>query len=282
MEIWKDRVACSNSSPAFQNRSKRFHPGEGQNPGLFFESPGEGADKAQNTGYVFGAKSVHTRYEYNGGEAQMDINGYFGKCAMRIYGWNCFQVAGTETFPRSFLQDAGIALATARAGNVIGGGDWAKDRIVPDAISAFIENRPLVVRNPMAVRPWQHVLEPLSGYLMLCQQLITHPENYAQGWNFGPNDEDAQPVSSLADTMVKLWDDKAQWQLDDGANPHEAHYLKLDCTKSKSILKWRPIWNLGRALEETVQWYKSWRNTKDMYELTLQQIESYQQEQTTE
>ena len=188
----------------------------------------------------------------------------------------------TSAYRRSFLQDAGIALATARAGNVIGGGDWAKDRIVPDAISAFIENRPLIIRNPMATRPWQHVLEPLSGYLTLCQQLINHPEEYAEGWNFGPNDEDVQPVSSLADTMVKLWGDNAQWQLDDGAHPHEARYLKLDCTRAKTQLKWKPIWGLDHALDETVRWYKSWHNQDDMYGLTVRQIESYQQEQTTE
>jgi len=188
----------------------------------------------------------------------------------------------TSAYRRSFLQDAGIALATARAGNVIGGGDWAKDRIVPDAISAFIENRPLIIRNPMATRPWQHVLEPLSGYLTLCQQLINHPEEYAEGWNFGPNDEDVQPVSSLADTMVKLWGDNAQWQLDDGAHPHEARYLKLDCTRAKTQLKWKPIWGLDRALDETVRWYKSWHNKKDMHGFTLRQIASYQQEHTTE
>lgn len=184
----------------------------------------------------------------------------------------------SSAYRKSFLRDAGIALATARAGNVIGGGDWAKDRIVPDAISAFIENRPLIIRNPMAVRPWQHVLEPLSGYLMLCQQLINHPEGYAEGWNFGPNDEDAQPVSSLADAMVKFWDDNAQWQLDNAANPHEARYLKLDCSRANALLKWVPVWGLDRALNETVQWYKAWHNQGDMYKFTLRQIEAYQQE----
>lgn len=188
----------------------------------------------------------------------------------------------SSAYRRSFLQDAGIALATARAGNVIGGGDWAKDRIVPDAISAFIENRPLIIRNPMAVRPWQHVLEPLSGYLMLCQQLINHPEGCAVGWNFGPNDEDAQPVSTLADAMVKFWDENAHWQLDDAANPHEARYLKLDCSRAKALLKWAPAWDLDRALNETVQWYKAWHNQSDMYKFTLRQIEVYQQEHLPE
>ena len=188
----------------------------------------------------------------------------------------------SSAYRRSFLQDAGIALATARAGNVIGGGDWAKDRIIPDAINAFIESRPLIIRNPMAIRPWQHVLEPLSGYIILCQQLINHPEAYAKGWNFGPKEEDVEPVSTLADTMVRFWGDNAQWQFDVSEHPHEAHYLKLDCSMAKTLLKWKPLWGLDHALDETVKWYKSWHNKKDMYEFTLRQIESYQQEHTTE
>lgn len=185
----------------------------------------------------------------------------------------------SSAYWRSFLQDAGIALATARAGNVIGGGDWAKDRIIPDAIDAFIANRPLTVRNPMAIRPWQHVLEPLSGYLMLCQQLFKQPNDYAKGWNFGPNDTDAQPVSTLADGLTKNWGNHASWQLDDGAYPHEATYLKLDCTMAKTHLKWQSVWNLERALSETVSWYKAWHEKKDMNNFTVRQIESYQQEQ---
>jgi CDP-glucose 4,6-dehydratase len=181
-------------------------------------------------------------------------------------------------YRRSFLQPAGIALATARAGNVIGGGDWAKDRIVPDAMRAFMNRKILKVRNPLSTRPWQHVLEPLTGYLMLCQQLIEHPESFSDAWNFGPNDADAQPVSRLADIMTKNWGQGAGWQLDAGAHPHEANYLKLDCSKAKSHLKWRPIWNLSRALEETVQWYKARHNRIDMNEFSIQQIASYQKE----
>jgi len=184
----------------------------------------------------------------------------------------------SSAYRRSFLQDTGIALATARAGNVIGGGDWAKDRIVPDAIRAFIKKQTLIVRNPLAIRPWQHVLEPLSGYLMLCQQLINHPEEHAKGWNFGPNDEDAQTVSSLAEFMTKSWGGGAKWQLDKGAHPYEAQYLKLDCSLAKTELKWNPIWGLERALDETVQWYKSWHNKNDMRKISLQQISAYQQE----
>jgi len=184
----------------------------------------------------------------------------------------------SSAYRKSFLQDKGIALATARAGNVIGGGDWAKDRIVPDAMRAFMKKKPLMVRNPIATRPWQHVLEPLSGYLMLCQQLIEQPGSFAEGWNFGPNDEDAQPVSILADIMANSWGEGVQWKLDEGAHPHEARYLKLDCSKAKSLLKWKSIWGLERALDETVQWYKAWHQNKEMQEFTMNQIEVYQRE----
>ena len=111
----------------------------------------------------------------------------------------------SSAYRSSFFQESGVALATARAGNVIGGGDWSCDRIVPDAIRAFIEDKPLLVRNPQAIRPWQHVLEPLSGYLVLCQQLSNNHTNYSEAWNFGPNDENAKPVSFLVDIMANIW-----------------------------------------------------------------------------
>lgn len=184
----------------------------------------------------------------------------------------------SAAYRRSFLQDAGIDLATARAGNVIGGGDWAKDRIVPDAVRAFSKNQPLMIRNPLATRPWQYVLEPLSAYLVLCQKLIRHPKEFDQGWNFGPNDEDVQPVSEIANIMANTWGEKSEWKLDEGAHQHEAQYLKLDCSKAKTLLKWNPIWSLEHALSETVQWYKAWHNKIDMHEFTLQQIKNYQQD----
>jgi len=184
----------------------------------------------------------------------------------------------SSAYRQSFFQQQGIALATARAGNVIGGGDWGKDRIVPDAIRAFIENRPLLIRNPMAIRPWQHVLDALSGYLMLCQQLIQHPDKFAEAWNFGPNEDDVQPVSKLADIMVDSWGDKADWVGDKGEHPHESQSLRLDCSKAKTQLKWKPVWNLERALDETVNWYKAWHNKEDMHQFTLDQIRAYHQE----
>ena len=184
----------------------------------------------------------------------------------------------SSAYRQSFFQQQGIALATARAGNVIGGGDWGKDRIVPDAMRAFIENRPLLIRNPMAIRPWQHVLDALSGYLMLCQQLMQYPDKFSEAWNFGPNEDDAQPVSKLADIMVNSWGGKAAWEGDKGEHPHESLSLRLDCSKAKAQLKWKPIWNLERALGETVNWYKAWYNKKDMQQFTLDQIRTYHQE----
>lgn len=184
----------------------------------------------------------------------------------------------SRAYRRSFLQDSGVALATARAGNVIGGGDWAKDRIVPDAIRAFIKNKPLLVRNPHAIRPWQHVLEPLSGYLMLCQQLVINPGSFSDAWNFGPDEHDTQPVSALVDIMSRKWDDNAGWHHDKQSHPSEAPFLKLDCTKSRTMLKWNPVWDLETSLEQTVEWFKAWHTKKDMHAYTLQQIITYQRE----
>ena len=182
----------------------------------------------------------------------------------------------SSAYRRSFLYEKNIALATARAGNVIGGGDWAKDRIVPDAIRSFIDGKSLMVRNPMAIRPWQHVLDPLRGYLMLCEQLFNQPRVFSQSWNFGPNDEDAKPVSIIANTIARQWGAGAQWLQDEGAHPHEARYLKLDCSKAKSELRWQPLWSLESSLDATVRWYKAWYQNSDMHEFTLQQIQAYQ------
>ena len=181
----------------------------------------------------------------------------------------------TSAYYRSFLHDQGVAVATARAGNVIGGGDWAADRLVPDAIRAFIDNKPLIVRNPDAVRPWQHVLEPLAGYLMLCQQLVLDGKAFSGAWNFGPADESAQPVSFIADVLSKQWGDNATWQLDQEAHSHEAVTLKLDCSKANSKLGWTPLWSLKKALVETVKWYKAWQHEEEMQFFSLEQIKAY-------
>jgi CDP-glucose 4,6-dehydratase len=181
----------------------------------------------------------------------------------------------SATYQKSFFHESSIALATVRAGNVIGGGDWSKNRIIPDAMRAFANHKKLLVRNPNSIRPWQHVLEPLFGYLMLCQQLIKKPDMFSGPWNFGPNEEDAKSVAVLADIMAYSWGDRAQWQLDKDKHPHEASYLKLDCTKAKNILKWNPIWSLDYALIETVKWYKAFYNNEDMNKFTIDQIDKY-------
>jgi CDP-glucose 4,6-dehydratase len=184
----------------------------------------------------------------------------------------------SSSYRNSFLREAKIQLATARAGNVIGGGDWSKDRIIPDAIKSFVNSEKLIIRNPKATRPWQHVLEPLAGYLMLCKSLLEQHDDYDQGWNFGPNQEAVQPVSILADKMTAMWGDGAAWGLDSGAFPHEALSLKLDCSKSQQYLGWNPIWSLDKTLSETVNWYKCFYQNDDILAFTLSQIKAYQKE----
>lgn len=171
----------------------------------------------------------------------------------------------------------GVALASARAGNVIGGGDWAQDRLVPDILRAIEKNDPVVIRSPHAIRPWQHVLEPLSGYLLLAQKLYEEGAAFAEGWNFGPNDLDAKPVSWIVDDMTKTWGDGARWVLDGGAHPHEAHYLKLDCSKARMRLDWTPRWSLDTALHKIVEWHRAWLAGANMRSMTLNQIESYRE-----
>lgn len=186
----------------------------------------------------------------------------------------------TSAYRRSFFSQTpsdrpGVALASARAGNVIGGGDWAEDRLVPDAIRSFRAGQPLTIRHPHAVRPWQHVLEPLNGYLLLAERLWREGSAYAEGWNFGPRDEDAQPVGWLVERLAALWGDDAGWEPDGGSYPHEAHYLKLDCTKARARLGWIPRWDLHRTLTETVVWYKAHQADAEMQGATLAQIERF-------
>lgn len=170
----------------------------------------------------------------------------------------------------------GVALATVRAGNVIGGGDWAQDRLIPDILAAFDQGKVVNIRNPHAVRPWQHVLEPLRGYLTLAECLHDHGVNYAEGWNFGPNDEDARPVGWIVEKMAGLWGGGAAWQNDAGQHPHEANYLKLDISKARKHLNWHPSLRLEDALEYIVEWSKARRAGADIRTLTLTQIRAYQ------
>jgi CDP-glucose 4,6-dehydratase len=183
----------------------------------------------------------------------------------------------TSAYRRSFMQQGDIALASARAGNVIGGGDWASDRLVPDILRAFEKGERARIRNPGSVRPWQHVLEPLSGYLVLAQQLWQRQKEVAEGWNFGPRDEDAQPARWLVEQLALMWGGGAGWNMDDGEHPHEARYLKLDISKASARLGWRPRWHLDEALKHVVDWHRSWLAHDDMQAHCLKQIELYGQ-----
>ena len=182
----------------------------------------------------------------------------------------------TAAYRASYFDAAdSTAVASARAGNVIGGGDWAVDRIVPDLVRAALSGTPAQVRNPNAIRPWQHVLEPLSGYLLLAQSLCERPQMAAGAWNFGPPDDDAVSVEFIAREVARLWGPPASWSGDGGEHPHEAHFLKLDSSKARSSLGWKPRLGLGMALEWTVQWYKAQAQGGDAMALTLAQIEKF-------
>lgn len=170
----------------------------------------------------------------------------------------------------------GVAVATVRAGNVIGGGDWSQDRLVPDIVSAFEQGKPLSVRNPNAIRPWQHVLEPLRGYLMLAEKLVTDGPSYAEGWNFGPHGEDAKPVSWIVGQMAALWGADAAWRLDESDQPHEAAHLKLDISKARNFLEWQPKLRLNDALNLVVHWVRQRQQGACVRLLTEQQIKDYQ------
>lgn len=178
----------------------------------------------------------------------------------------------TSAYRRSFFQTTGTALASARAGNVIGGGDWALDRLVPDILRAFERQEPVIIRNPRATRPWQHVLEPLSGYLTLAQRLYEQGQKFAEGWNFGPKEDDAKPVQWIVEVLAKDWGNGATWRLDAGENPHEAHYLKLDISKAHEGLNWSPRWSLEKALSQIIAWHQAWLTKQEVRAVCLKQI----------
>jgi len=180
----------------------------------------------------------------------------------------------SAAFRQSFLRDAGIGLATARAGNVIGGGDWAADRLVPDALRALDTGTPLLIRAPESVRPWQHVLEPLSGYLALAERLHTHPQAFSEPWNFGPSEEGARPVRWIMGQLSQL-EPAFRWQGDPGDHPHETSHLALDSRKAHAQLGWQPRWRLEEALAKTLDWHRAWRQERDMGTFSLAQIQSY-------
>lgn len=182
----------------------------------------------------------------------------------------------SASWRRSFLHAQGATgLATARAGNVIGGGDWAEDRLVPDLLRAFEAGRPAVLRNPLAVRPWQHVLEPLAGYLLLAERLLADPPAWSRAWNLGPGEADARPVAWIADTLAALWGAGAGWVQDPGSHPHEAQLLRLDATLARVRLGWQPRWPLREALARVAGWHRAWSAGADARTLCLEQIQAY-------
>ena len=186
-----------------------------------------------------------------------------------------------DAYRRSFFNgdaaDSSLAaIASARAGNVIGGGDWAADRIIPDCMKALLENRKIVVRNPRATRPWQHVLEPLNGYLALAQKLYEKGKSFAEAWNFGPDEKDAVPVKSLVAQLCNQWNKNAEFIFSDSNGPHEAQYLKLDSTKARERLGWKPRWDITRALSSITAWYRAFQDNRDMHTFCQKQIEEYE------
>lgn len=187
----------------------------------------------------------------------------------------------TAAYRQSYFSSAAakrpVAVATARAGNVIGGGDWATDRLVPDILRAILADKPVQIRNPHAIRPWQHVLEPLSGYLLLAQRLYKAGATYAGAWNFGPNDSDARPVRWIVEQLCSQWHAGARYEIDSGDHPHEAHHLKLDISKARIELGWRPRWSLDQALTSIVHWTEQYAAGNDLRALCLQQITAYEE-----
>jgi CDP-glucose 4,6-dehydratase len=182
----------------------------------------------------------------------------------------------TAAYRSSFFNtDDSASLASARAGNVIGGGDWAADRLIPDILRAFEKSEAVLIRNPLSTRPWQHVLEPLSGYLLLAERLYVHGDQFAEGWNFGPKDEGCKPVSWILDKMVSKWGSGASWDVDTNNNPHEAGFLKLDCSKAANRLKWQPKWNLEDSLGLIIDWHQNYLSGKDVKKDCLKEINKY-------
>ena len=187
----------------------------------------------------------------------------------------------TSAFRDSYFGAEGVArckvaVASARAGNVIGGGDWTRDQLIPDLIRAFIAGQPCLIRNPSAIRPWQFVLEPLRGYLMLAERLVEDADQFSSAWNFGPAEADAKPVSWIADELARSWGNHASWREDAGMHPLEAHYLKLDASKARACLDWHPVLPLNLALNWIVEWYRALHAGDDLRRLTRMQIERYE------
>lgn len=182
----------------------------------------------------------------------------------------------TAAYRRSFFSENDKpAIASARSGNVIGGGDWSEDRLIPDVMKAFEKGKKVVIRNPTAIRPWQHVLEPLSGYLILAENLYQHGKNFASAWNFGPDEKDCKSVAWILNKIEEINNRKSLWEIEKNQQPHEALYLKLDCSKSKSQLNWHPKWDIETVLRKIVEWHKQFKNGVNIQSYCIDEIASY-------
>lgn len=186
----------------------------------------------------------------------------------------------TTSFRKSFFDEIDsdkkqVLIASARAGNVIGGGDWAKDRLIPDFVKSISKGENLIIRNPNAIRPWQHVLEPLNGYLMLAEKLFNKNRKFADSWNFGPDDKDSKNVAWISSRICELWSENSKFEIEDKSKLHEANYLKLDCSKAKALLEWNPKWNIEKTLEKVVEWYKAYYNHQNVRLMSEHQIKEY-------
>ncbi len=182
----------------------------------------------------------------------------------------------TAAYRNSFFANSNVAIASARAGNVIGGGDWAADRLVPDCIKAWIKNKTVEIRYPQAIRPWQHVLEPLAGYIILAEKLYKDGNKFARAWNFGPDEKNTKNVAFVVGYLSKLWGKNAKWKVTAAKQPHEAMLLKLNCSMSKTKMPWKSRWNIKKTLEKTAQWYKTYlENPQSIIDTTIEQIVLY-------
>jgi CDP-glucose 4,6-dehydratase len=214
--------------------------------------------------------------EWNRGYTESDAMGGFDPYSSSK---GCAELL-TASFRNSFFtptpsEKRGIAVASGRAGNVIGGGDWSRDRLIPDILRAIAAGQPVRIRNPHATRPWQHVLEPLSGYLLLAQRLVERGTEFAEAWNFGPAAEDARPVQWIVERLTERWRPPGSWTVDGGAHPHEARFLHLDVSKAAQRLGWNPRWSLDECLNRIVDWHRAAQAGADMRDFTLRQIEDF-------
>jgi len=184
-------------------------------------------------------------------------------------------------FPEKDYKTHGVAVSSVRAGNVIGGGDWSEDRLIPDIMKAFMDKRIVKIRNPNSIRPWQYVLEPLRGYLVLAEHLLVHGTGFAEAWNFGPKGEDVRPVSWIIESLSEQWGEDAHWELDSTQQPHEARHLKLDCSKAQSLLGWKPRLDLSTTLQWIVAWYRGYQQKRNMRDLAEAEIVRYENREGT-